>query len=316
MNNNLLTIFTPTYNRAKRLSNLWESLCSQSNKDFIWLIIDDGSTDDTREVVEKWAIISPFKIIYIYQPNSGKHVAHNKAAELCCTPLFMCVDSDDILLPNTVGLIHSYWQEYLERKNEIIGWCTRKGNLEGKPVRDKNWPCDEPELSCVSLFENLGFRGETALIWKADWLKHYKLPVVPKERFVTEQVLYYQMSYTKKMKLKNDIFYLFEYYNDGYTKQGLRLQANNPIGAAIGYRVQYWAAHSLYCRIKKALKYKIWLRYFNISEYQVLEYFTGMKYEASRLYIGRGINWGLSCMITICFPIIKMVIRKRLKNGL
>lgn len=78
MPNELITIFTPTYNRAYLLVNLWRSLYKQSNLNFIWLIVDDGSSDETRQMVSEWKTKAPFEIIYVYQVNGGKHAAHNK----------------------------------------------------------------------------------------------------------------------------------------------------------------------------------------------------------------------------------------------
>lgn len=304
-----LTIFTPTYNREKLLSDLWHSLCRQRNKNFIWLIIDDGSIDHTHELINSWQAISDFKIRYIYQANSGKHVAHNSAVELCTTPLFMCVDSDDILTEDAVSLIESYYQADKKQDN-LIGWCARKGDLEGNPIHDKNWPQGEPELSCVELFEGLHFRGETALIWRTDVLKQYRFPVVDNEKFVTEQVLYYQISFIDKLKLKNDIFYLFEYRDDGYTKQGIRLNIKNPIGTAIAYKVQYIAAGSLFCRLKKLLKYKAWCQYFKISDLEIRKYFENMKYDHALFHV----NWLMNIVLNFVVYIGKPVVKWKLKH--
>lgn len=305
----LLTIFTPTYNREKLLLNLWRSLCKQTKKNFIWLIVDDGSTDHTRELINSWKAISDFEIRYIYQPNSGKHVAHNSAVNLCTTPLFMCVDSDDILTKDAVNLVESYWQSGKQQDN-IIGWCTRKGDLEGNPVHDKNWPQGEPELSCVELFEGLQFHGETALIWKTAALKQYHFPVVNGERFVTERVLYYQMSFIDRLKIKNDIFYLFEYQDDGYTKQGVQLNIKNPMGTAIDYKVQCIAAKSFFKRWKKILKYKAWCQYFNISDTEVQNYFENMKYDQALFHV----NWLADIVMNFVVYMGKPVVKWKLKH--
>lgn len=105
-----LTVFTPTYNRAYMLPILWDSLCKQTNKNFIWLIIDDGSNDNTLSLVNEWKKFSPFTIQYVSQKNSGKHVAVNKALEICNTPLVMCVDSDDKLTERAVETINCYYE--------------------------------------------------------------------------------------------------------------------------------------------------------------------------------------------------------------
>lgn len=100
-NNNIITIFTPTFNRAEKLSSLYRSLEKQTCKDFVWLIVDDGSKDDTECRVRKWIDAQKIKIIYLKQDNQGKHVAHNLGVDYCTTLLFSCVDSDDTLIDRT-----------------------------------------------------------------------------------------------------------------------------------------------------------------------------------------------------------------------
>lgn len=128
-----LTIFTPTYNRAYILSKAWESLCSQTNHNFIWLIVDDGSSDNTRQLIAHWKKESPFTIEYVFQNNSGKHIARDRAIDLCITPLFMTLDSDDYLIPEAVELIYGYYEEDIAigSTRNIIGWLPRKGNFTG-----------------------------------------------------------------------------------------------------------------------------------------------------------------------------------------
>lgn len=106
---NLFLIYTPTYNRAYILPVLWNFLCSQTNKNFVWLIVDDGSSDDTASLVKNGG--SPFKIQYVSQKNSGKHVATNKAIEFCNTPLFMVTDSNDKLTERAVDIIYRYYKD-------------------------------------------------------------------------------------------------------------------------------------------------------------------------------------------------------------
>lgn len=92
-----ITVFTPTYNRAYTLSKCYKSLKQQTCKDFVWLIIDDGSTDNTQELVEEWITENEIEIQYHYQKNQGMHGAHNTAYELIETELNVCIDSDDYM---------------------------------------------------------------------------------------------------------------------------------------------------------------------------------------------------------------------------
>lgn len=124
MENIKLTVFTPTYNRQKLLKNLYKSLCMQSDLNFKWLIVDDGSTDETKDMVERWKEISPFEIRYFYQENGGKHVARNRAVGECDTEVFFTVDSDDILTSDAVKIILGVHEKY--QTKDVLGYYFRK----------------------------------------------------------------------------------------------------------------------------------------------------------------------------------------------
>ena len=118
-----LTVFTPAYNRAHTLPRTYESLLQQDCKEFLWLIVDDGSADHTEELVSEWQKRdNGFEIRYIYKENGGMHTAHNTAYENIDTELNVCIDSDDALAPGAVRHILSLWKEKGEEKYAgIIG---------------------------------------------------------------------------------------------------------------------------------------------------------------------------------------------------
>ena len=131
----LLTVFTPTYNRAHTLPRTYKSLLDQDCKDFIWMIIDDGSTDHTEELVKEWqARDNGFKIQYIYKENGGMHTAHNTAYEHIDTELNVCIDSDDCLAEGAIMKIASTWQKIKHSDYAgIVGLdADMKGNIIGK----------------------------------------------------------------------------------------------------------------------------------------------------------------------------------------
>ena len=258
----LLTIFTPTYNRAYILEKLYHSLCNQSEKSFVWLIVDDGSTDNTKDLVKIWQQRDIIKIEYIYQKNQGKHVAHNLASEICNTKLFVCVDSDDILTSNAVACILDY--DMREVKEDIVGYCSRRGDFSGK-LRCCNWNKNLKYCSFFDLYEKYKFRGETMLIWKTDVLKKYKFPVFSDERFCTESVLYYQVSYKDSMRLIDEILYLFDYQEDGYTRQGNKLFLRNPKGYAV-YLLQMANLCKSMKKIRWLARYYGWVKAFGLEQ--------------------------------------------------
>lgn len=282
-----LTIFTPTYNRKETLEALYHSLCRQVDKNFIWLIVDDGSMDKTCDIVKKWAQTSDFQIQYVYQENSGKHVAHNKASELCQTDLFMCVDSDDILLPKAVSIIRHWWEKDRQSASSFVGYCAPRGRLvDGKNSGIKDWPQNDVLAPFIDLSRKYHYQGETALVWISSYLKKYRFPVFKDERFVTEIVLYFQISGDKPIKFKSDIFYLFEYRDDGYTKQGKRLFMNNPKGAAVGFAFMLLMYNGLK-QLRKKAKLQAWVEVYHL-QWDVLQRFIG-KYNLTGVYKTHGI---------------------------
>ena len=116
----IITVFTPAYNRAYTIHKTYESLKRQTNKNFKWLIIDDGSTDNTKELIEKWLQEkNDFEIIYIYQENQGMHGAHNTAYENIDTELNVCIDSDDYMPDDAIEKILSFWN--VNRNDKLAG---------------------------------------------------------------------------------------------------------------------------------------------------------------------------------------------------
>lgn len=150
-NNVLLTIFTPAYNRAHTLPRTYESLCRQSCKDFLWLVVDDGSTDNTAELVHTWqSCDNGFEIQYIYKENGGMHTAHNTAYANIHTELNTCIDSDDTLADGAVEKILRKWSKVKERGYAgIVGLdADFDGNIIGKRLPGSYDRNDHIRLLC------------------------------------------------------------------------------------------------------------------------------------------------------------------------
>ena len=134
-----LTILTPTYNRETQLKALFQSLRSQTVEDFEWLIIDDGSSDNTKDVVEEFRNNAQFEIKYIYKENGGKHTALNVGIRDIDSDLTFIVDSDDTLTPNAVETILKYHDQYKNEKN-LCGYSFLRlfpdGKINGKPFKE------------------------------------------------------------------------------------------------------------------------------------------------------------------------------------
>lgn len=229
-----LTIFTPVYNRADLMGRLYESLQRQSNHYFIWLIVDDGSTDHVRQVVEAYQKSAKFEIRYYYQKNQGKHVAHNTGVEKCNTELFFCVDSDDYLTDDAVEKIYAVHRESAKQPGNVLGYYFRKADTLGH-VSGGDFVVKNKLVGLREIYYQFGFVGELAIVLKTDLIKKFSFPVYDDEKFVSEKVLYNQLTGIAPMVYVNEIIYVFEYQESGYTANANRLLVVNPKGAAMGY---------------------------------------------------------------------------------
>lgn len=288
---NLLTIFTPTYNRGYTLNKLYNSLINQTNKSFTWLIVDDGSTDNTKELVNKWIQEDKIKIEYIKQENQGKHIAHNTGVDNCKTELFFCVDSDDYLLKNAVEDILKCRDKI--RENDVSGIVSLRITKSGQAVGTE-MPYGIEYSSLSDLYEKYRFKGDTALVFKTNILKKYKFPKIDGERFVGEEYIYCQIDEKHKLYICPYKYYVCEYLEDGYTNNIFKLIANNPIG---------------YMELKK-------------MKFKVSKKFT-VKYKAAALYIvGSWLSGNKNLikdfpnkiMLILAFPLAVIVYYKRYRK--
>lgn len=247
-----LTIFTPTYNRAYILGKLYESLINQTCKEFIWLIVDDGSKDNTKELVTGWIKENKIEIKYIFQTNGGKMRAHNTGVKNCETELFLCVDSDDYIVENAVDIILKVSDKLLDRDDlsAIVGY---KGLSDIKVIGNE-FPNNIKESALNDLYRK-GFKGDTSLIFKTEVLKNYLFPEIEGEKFITENYIYSQIDEKYKMLLLPKIIIVCNYLDDGYTKNAIKLILNNPIGSMMAYNQTIKLSKGLKEKAKAVIRY-------------------------------------------------------------
>jgi len=221
-----LTIFTPTYNRAYILNKCYESLLTQTNKSFKWLIVDDGSSDNTEEIVNGWMGEKLIDIEYYKQENGGKQRAHNYGVELCTTELFMCVDSDDHLTETAVDELLNAWEQ-IEDKTKVSGIVANKGYDINSPIG--KFP-DVEYSTLLDLYRKHKHQGDTALMYRTDLLKKYPYDVADGEKFIGENYAYNKIDQNHHLLVLPKIVYLCEYLEDGLTHNVRKLTKNNPIG--------------------------------------------------------------------------------------
>lgn len=223
-----LTIFTPAYNRAHTLPRTYASLCSQNCKDFIWLIVDDGSQDDTAQLVCRWQENdNGFEIRYVYKENGGMHTAHNTAYEQIDTELNTCIDSDDALAPGAVEKILAKWDQVKDRGYAgIIGLdADFDGNVIGK-----GFPEGMTETSVIGYYAAGGF-GDKKLVYRTDIINQYPpYPVFEGEKYVSLSYKYRLIDQTYKMAVLDDVLCNVEYQPDGSSGTMWKQYLKNPNG--------------------------------------------------------------------------------------
>ena len=246
----MLTVFTPAYNRADMLPRLYRSLCDQTCKDFEWLIVDDGSTDETASVVQSFVNEEKINIRYIKKENGGKHTAHNLALEQAAGEWFFCVDSDDLLEENAVEKLT---KKFAQRNGED-GIIAYKEDLNGALLSDP-FPEGIQQTQMYRLASDYGCRGEFSLAFSTTFARQFPFPVFPGERFVTECVVYDRMDRQGQFALLPEVITVCEYQADGYSSNFANLMKRNPSGFCLYFLQRIDLQTSFLQRIIHAGKY-------------------------------------------------------------
>lgn len=223
-----ITIFTPSYNRGYTLDKLYKSLTQQTSKNFIWLIVDDGSTDNTYDLVQTWIKDNLIQIEYHKQSNQGKSMAHNKGVSLTKTDLFTCVDSDDFLAKDAVRNILLEWEKQ-SKTRRVIGILAYKVYYDGSSITTLR-NNDVKYSTLNNAYKKFGLKGDTMLIYLTEIISKYKFPDFPGEKFVPEAYLYDLIDQEGELLIFRGELYYCEYLEDGYTKNISQLLVNNPEG--------------------------------------------------------------------------------------
>ncbi len=231
-----LTVFTPLYNRAYSLPRTYESMCKQKCKDFIWMIIDDGSTDNAHSLIEEWMKKeNGFKIEYIYKKNGGMHTAHNEAYRHITTELNVCIDSDDALADDAVQKIYDKWQS-IKDKN-YAGIIALDADFHGKII-GKGFPEGLKSTTVMGYYNNGGY-GDKKLVYRTDIINSYpEYPVFDNEKYVSLAYKYRLIDQEYEMAVLDDVLCNVEYQEDGSTNNMLRQYRNNPQGFAFWRKIR------------------------------------------------------------------------------
>ena len=231
----LLTVFTPAYNRAHTLPRTYESLCRQDCKDFVWLVVDDGSSDNTAALVRSWQEQeNGFEIHYLYKENGGMHTAHNAAYEVIDTELNVCIDSDDCLADGAVKKILDKWCSVKDLG--YAGIIGLDADLDGKLI-GKGFPDGLAETTLTSYYA-AGGSGDKKLVYRTDVIKQYPpYPVFDGEKYVALAYKYRLIDQDYKLAVLDEVLCNVEYQPDGSSGTMWKQYLKNPRGFAFWRKV-------------------------------------------------------------------------------
>lgn len=230
-----VTIITPTYNRAELLPRLYESLLRQNNQDFEWLVVDDGSDDNTKEVIRQYCQEGNIGITYLRQENAGKHTALNRGIAQIQSRLTFIVDSDDYLPEDAVDIILSYDEKYRKTVG-LCGYSFLRCHQDGR-VNAAYFPEDEKISTYLETRINGNIGGDKAEVFYTDILKQYPFPVYEGEKYMPEDAVWMMMSGPYRMVHINKNVYICDYLEGGLTNTGRKMKIRSPRGMVLRSRI-------------------------------------------------------------------------------
>lgn len=261
-----VTIFTPTYNRGNLIGRVYESLKRQTDKEFEWIIVDDGSKDNTEEIANEFIKENSIPITYIKKENEGKHIAINVGAEKAQGELFFIVDSDDYITDDAVEIIKNDWKKY----GQNLGGMIYLKGYENKDIIGNNFKSDYIISDKIKEVVNKDILGDKCEIVLTRLVRENKFPQYNNEKFIGEDVLWLAISRKYKYLFRKECIYIAEYLEGGLSDSGRKLRISCPIGGM----------KSASMLMQSDVKFKIRIK--NYLLYSTYGFFS--KYRIRRLY--------------------------------
>lgn len=231
-----ITILTPTYNRASLLPRLFDSLLRQTNKDFEWIVVDDGSTDDTREVVAnlKEKCGGAFPMGYVYKANGGKHMAINIGAERARGELLFIADSDDLLTDDALETVANSWHDISDDKS-FAGIAGLDIAMDTREVIGSGLPQGHIDCNAIDIRYRHHVTGDMKEVFRTEVLREFPFPEFAGERFCPEQLVWFRMARRYRLRYINKPIYIADYQPDGITAGITRARMRNPSASMLTY---------------------------------------------------------------------------------
>jgi glycosyltransferase involved in cell wall biosynthesis len=230
------TVFTPAFNRAHTIERVYNSLTYQTFRSFEWLIVDDGSTDNTKEVIKKWKQEADFDIHYIYKPNGGKNTALNVGVNKALGEFFLILDSDDRCIPETLERFYFHWNSIPQKnRDEFSGVSVLCQDEYGKVIGNKYFH-ETMDISPIKLRSKYGIKGEKWGFHKTEIFREFPFPEIPNEKYVPEGIVWNRMAAKYKVRHINEMLRIYEFSSDGITASIIKTLAKSPKGSRMYYK--------------------------------------------------------------------------------
>ena len=257
----MISVFTPTYNRKDLVLRLYHSLLLQSNPNFEWVIVDDGSTDDTESLVQGFKKEGKLTISYHKQVNSGKHFAINKGVQMAQFPYFFIVDSDDMLPQESIQTVLEIIKETenLQDVGGVSGTCItpdfqKVGGNSFEPIFTNS----------IAIRNTYNVKGDLAEVFKTDVLKEFPFPEIVNEKFCPEVLVWNRIAQKYKLYYTDKPIYIAEYQPDGLTAKIVKIRMNAPIATMLTYSELANAAIPVTQKVRATINF--WRFAFNSKE--------------------------------------------------
>jgi glycosyltransferase involved in cell wall biosynthesis len=249
----LITVFTPTYNRRHLLQRLYGSLCCQTYRDFEWIIIDDGSSDNTEHVVNAFISENKIDIKYIQQENGGKHRAINHGVREAKGELFFIVDSDDLLPADSLETIYQTYKDIRNEKS-YVGMSGLDGFADGRII-GSGLPQNTINCNSIEIRNKYHVTGDMSEVFRTDVMKEFPFPEVEGEKFCPEVLVWNRIAQKYKLRYINKIIYTAEYQQEGLTSNIVKIRMKSPIASMMCYAEMNRLNIPFAQKIKAAINY-------------------------------------------------------------
>ncbi len=284
----LCSILTPTYNRAHTLPKVYMSLQQQTLQDFEWIIVDDGSSDNTPRLVQQWMQEAHFPIRYFKQANGGHHVATNKAIQEAQGKFSIPLDSDDQLIPEALERFLGHWGTIPETQREHYVGITALIETESGALMGSEFPTDIFDSDTTTMSYILRFGDDRKGMIRSDILKNHLYPIFNDEKFMSDSIIWHRIAKMYKTRFVNDVLCITDYLPDGQTLNTVKHLCKNAKGSSLYYQELLDDPHPFSFKVRVGI-HAYFIRYSLHARYSWKTIFSQMK---NPIYVTLGLLAG------------------------